>query len=202
MSDLSRTEGCNLSVDRHTQAISFCILQNTKIWPALNFQITLWLTNSHAPSIDDRLHNLASAKSPFPKATRKRAKLQPSPSFGTQIMTFPSAKPTEPTEPTPPISQLQPFRPIRSCRVVSLYRRRFLPTYCYARFSKGSPTECVNEGERCSYDCDEETTLEILFSFSLREITFYLALHLIQNLNRNLGPHWHILQYPTMKWTT
>ena len=46
----------------------------------------------------------------------------------------------------------------------------FRPT-AVQNFLKDSPTEIdVNEGETCS--CDEETTLEFLFSFLLREIIF------------------------------
>ena len=60
---------------------------------------------------------LATAKPPPPKATRKQAKPQPSPSFSTQITTFPSTETTEMAEPTLPISQSS----------LSTFNRKVLP---------------------------------------------------------------------------
>jgi hypothetical protein len=130
---------------------------------------------------------LATAKPPPSKATRKRAKPQPPPSFSTQITTFPStdSETTEMAEPTPPISQLPPFTLVGSSH--SIGGVHFQPILTTQDFLKDFSTQVdSNEGETCSYDCDEETMLEFMFSFLLHEIVFSLALHLIQNLNRNL----------------
>ena len=128
---------------------------------------------------------LAAAKPPPPKATRKRAKPQPSPPFSAQITTFHSTETTDLCELTLPISQLQPFTHVGLSH--SIGEILFQPT-ATQDFLKDSPAEIdVNEGGTCSYDCDEETTFEFLFSFLLHEIIFFLALHLIQNHDRNLN---------------
>ena len=105
---------------------------------------------------------LAAAKRPPTKATRKqRAKPQPPqppPSYSTQMTTF---SVTDSIEPTSPISQLRSF--VESSHSIGGVIFEPIVTQDYL---KDSPTAVdLNEGETCSYDCDEETTLEFLFSF-------------------------------------